>query len=86
MENSGHFGDMLKERGIRPEWADRTVEEADKIEDHDDGTRHFIKQIPEFGNRWLRVVVNVTETPERRVTAFFDRRLRRQHEDQGGQG
>jgi hypothetical protein len=80
----GHFGDMLKERGIAPEWAERTRTEPDRTEDRDDGTRHFIKRIPEFGNRWLRVVVNVTETPEKPVTAFFDRRLRRQYENQGG--
>jgi len=80
----GHFSDMLKEREIPPEWAERTRTEPDRTEDHDDGTKHFIKRIPEFGNRWLRVVVNVVETPEKPVTAFFDRRLRRQHENQGG--
>jgi hypothetical protein len=77
MEDSIHFGDMLKERGIELEWVDLAVREPDRIEDHDDGTRHFIKQIPEFGSRWLRVIVNTTSLPERRVTAFFDRRLRR---------
>jgi len=68
---------MLKERGIRREWADRALEAPDRIEDHEDGTRHYIKQIPEYGNRWLRVIVNSVSVPENRVTAFFDRRLRR---------
>jgi hypothetical protein len=77
MDDTGHFGDMLNERGIEREWVDRTIREPKRTEEHDDGTRHFIRQIPEFGNRWLRVVVNVTTRPERRVTAFFDRRLRR---------
>jgi hypothetical protein len=81
----GHFGDMLRERGIAPEWAECARFDPDMTEDHDDGTRHFIKRIPEFGNRWLRVVVNVAVTPDRPVTAFFDRRLRRRHENQGGQ-
>ena len=76
MEDSTHFCDMLNERGIEREWVDYTVQEPDRVEDHEDGTRHFIKQIPEFGNRWLRVVVNATFTPNRFVTAFFDRRLR----------
>jgi hypothetical protein len=76
---------MLKERGIAPEWVERAVGLPDKTEDHEDGTRHFIKRIPEFGYRWLRVVVNVTATPEKRVTAFFDRRLRRHHEDKSRQ-
>jgi hypothetical protein len=70
---------MLKERQIRPEWADRAAREPDRVEDHDDdGTRHFLKRILEFGGRWLRVIVNIAEEPNRGVTAFFDRRLRRQ--------
>ena len=81
----GHFSDMLAERGILPEWAERTLTDPDLIEEHDDGTRHYIKRIPEFGDRWLRVIVNVSVTPERRVTAFFDRRLRRRHENLTGQ-
>jgi hypothetical protein len=79
----GHFEDMLGERGIAKEWAERAMADPDTTEDHDDGTKHFIKRIPEFGNRWLRVIVNMGATPEKRVTAFFDRRLRRQHENQG---
>ena len=67
---------MLKERCIRREWADFATNDPDRTEDHEDGTRHFIKKIPEFGNRWLRVIVNVKDTPAIRVTAFFDRRLR----------
>lgn len=77
MEDSIHFADMLRERGIKRDWVNAALESPDRTEDHDDGTRHFIKQIPEFGNRWLRVVVNVEVFPEKRVTAFFDRRLRR---------
>lgn len=81
----GHFGEMLKERGIALEWTRRARTDPDVTEEHEDGTRHFIKRIPEFGNRWLRVVMNVTETPEKPVTAFFDRRLRRRHANQNGQ-
>ena len=43
MESSAHFSAMLEERGILPEWADRAVAEPDRIEDRDEGTRHFIK-------------------------------------------
>ena len=77
MEDTGHFEDMLTERGIKRECADIPVLQPDKTEEHTDGTRHYIRQIPENGNRWLRVVVNVASDPEKRVTAFFDRRLRR---------
>lgn len=82
MEDSEHFGDMLRERGIEREWAERTTREPERTEDQDDGTRHFMRRIPEFGNRWLRVIVNVQAKEQPRVTAFFDRRLRRKHESQ----
>jgi len=77
MEDTGHFDDMLNERGIKREWADATILQPDRTEDHEDGTRHYIRQISEYGNRSLRVVVNVASESEKRVTAFFDRRLRR---------
>jgi hypothetical protein len=68
---------MLEERNIRREWVDQALEAPDNIEDIEDGTQHYIKQIPEYGNRWLRVVINVQVNPNRAVTAFFDRRVRR---------
>ena len=52
---SGHFEDMLQERGILREWVQRALNEPDETEAHDDDTRHYIKRIPEFKNRWLRV-------------------------------
>jgi hypothetical protein len=77
MKNSIPFQDMLKERGIQREWTDLAIKSPDRIEDHEDGTRHYLKQISEFENRWLRIIVNVVSVPEKRITAFFDRRLRR---------
>lgn len=77
MEYTEHFNQMLDERMIRREWVDKTIKSADKIEDYEDGTRHYIRQIPEYGNRWLRVVVNMDADPNRAITTFFDRRLRR---------
>lgn len=82
IDTSGHFGDMLNERNIRFEWIQQAIDSPDKTEDHDDGTRHYIKQIAEFDNRWLRVAINITAMPEKGVTAFFDRRLRRRDENQ----
>jgi hypothetical protein len=78
MEDAAHFRQMLVERGIPAEWADRATEFPDRTEDKEDGTRHFIKQIPESGGRWLRVVVNVAVTPSKRIAVFLDRRLSRQ--------
>ena len=77
MEFAEHFKNMLKERSIQQEWVDRVLHEPQRVEDHEDGTRHFLRQIEEHGNRWLRVVVNIQVQPNRAVTAFFDRRLRR---------
>jgi len=77
MKFSKHFNQMRKERNIRREWIHQTLNAPNTVEDAGDGTRHYIKQIPEYGNRWLRVVVNVQANPNRAVTAFFDRRLRR---------
>ena len=75
---TAHFAAMLHERGISRSWIDSAVLYPDKIENHLDGTIHYLKQIDEFGGRWLRVVVNAASVPEKYVTAFFDRRLRRQ--------
>ena len=83
MEYTRHFNEMLEERNIRQSWIEQAVRNPDRTENREDDTRHFIRQIPEHGNRWLRVVVNVSVRPNRAVTAFFDRRLRRKsHENQ----
>lgn len=74
---SGHAGDMLSEREIPEEWLWRTLASPDRQEVGGDGTVHYINSIPEHGGRFLRVVVNPTATPERVVTLFFDRCLRR---------
>jgi len=43
MEDSVHFGDMLQERDIPRDWVDRTEREPDSVQEHEDGTRHFLK-------------------------------------------
>ena len=77
MDFTKHFREMIEERSIHTEWVDQALQTPDRIEDKPDGTRHFLKQIPEHGGRWLRVVTNINIEPNRAVTAFFDRRLRR---------
>ena len=77
MEFTKHFKQMLEERTIYREWVEQALQSPDNLEDHEDGTRHFIKQFPEYDNRWLRVVINVRSKPNRAITAFFDRRLRK---------
>ena len=67
---------MLEERSIRQEWVEKGVNEPEKVEDYEDGIRHFLRRIEEHGNRWLRIVVNIQVYPNKAVTAFFDRRFR----------
>ena len=75
---SKHAQDVMRERRIPEEWVLRTISAPDRTDAPADGTIHYIKAIPEHGGRFLRVVVNPTITPQRVVTAFFDRRLGRQ--------
>ena len=66
---------MLKDRGIAREWV--MVEPA-RTERRDDGTIHYLKAIPENAGRVLRVVTMPESESPRVITAFFDRRERRE--------
>ncbi|NEP04503.1 MAG: DUF4258 domain-containing protein [Okeania sp. SIO2G4] len=76
IEYSLHARNVMEERAISEEWINRTLNEPDYNQEIDN-TTHYIKAIPEFGGRFLRVVVNVSVEPNRVVTVFFDRRIRR---------
>jgi hypothetical protein len=76
MDFTAHCRQMLQERQIPVEWAERALIQPDRTEDRVDGTRHYIKQIAEHGNRWLRVVISDADGSPTCVTVFFDRRLR----------
>lgn len=78
VELSIHARDMLAERGIAEEWMWRAINAPDRAQVGANGNTHYIKAIAEHGGRVLRVIVNHHVAPERVVTAFFDRRLRRQ--------
>ncbi len=75
IEFSKHFKRMMEERSISLEWVERAMDNPEKTEDHDDGTRHYLCRIKEHGNRWLRVIINVQADPQKGVTTFFDRRV-----------
>ena len=68
---------MHEQRDIQEALVFSAVDKPDRVEDHDDDTRHYLKKIDENNNKWLRIIVNVQEEPNKCVTAFFDRRLRR---------
>ena len=76
MDKTLHFVEMMKEPCIVPEWVDRAVLIPDDIEDHPDNMRHYLKRIPEYGDRWLRVVVDTRAGANKGITVFFDRRSR----------
>ena len=77
-EYSAHAREMIQERRISEEWVRRTLDSPDCREMRVDGNMHYIKAIPDHDGRFLRVVVNPIVVPNRIVTVFFDRRLRRQ--------
>lgn len=76
-EFSQHAYDMLRERNIREAWVKLAIEDPEKKEPKDDGTVHYIRAIQQYEGRYLRVVVNPDVRPQRIVTVFFDRRIRR---------
>ncbi len=77
IELTKHAKEMLQEREIPEEWMWRALGNPDIIEEKEDGTVHYVKKIPEHGGRFLRVVVNPHTYPQRIITLFFDRRLKR---------
>lgn len=72
---SHHATQMLSERGIRPEWVKRTIEEPDAIEPDPirPGTMKAFRAVTENSNRILRVVYTEAEDTIKIITAFFDR-------------
>jgi len=76
-EFSEHACDMLRERNIREDWVKLAIEDHERRELMDDGTVHYMKAIDQYGGRFLRVVVNPDVSPQRIVTVFFGRRIRR---------
>jgi hypothetical protein len=76
-ELSSHAKDMLTERNIPEEWVWRTINSPDSKESGADGNTHYTKAIEENASRILHVVMNENVEPNRIVTVFFDRRLRR---------
>ncbi len=77
IEFSEHARDMLVERQLREEWIWRTVQSPEDRWHGADGNWHFTQTIAERENRILHVVVNTDVVPNRIVTVFFDRRLRK---------
>jgi hypothetical protein len=73
-----HAQTMMTERGIKEEWINRTIAEPDAAEADptQSGVLRVFRNIPENGNRVLRVVYASIGDTVRVVTAFFDRSRR----------
>ena len=70
-----HARTMMQERMIEEDWVVDTVNNPDFTEVKREDERHYLKRIPEAGEKTLRVITNPTVTPSRVVTVFFDRRV-----------
>ncbi|MDE2322953.1 MAG: DUF4258 domain-containing protein [candidate division NC10 bacterium] len=71
-----HARDALEKRRIALQWVKQVLTRPEWIEPDpvDPNLEHRLAPVAEFGNRVLRVVVNGTASPQRVVTAYFDRR------------
>jgi len=72
---SKHARNIMIEREIQLSWINSAIQDPDQKILIEKKEIHYIKKISEFGNRYLRVVVNPTVNPMNIVTVFFDRRL-----------
>ena len=77
-EITKHARQVILERKIEPNWIVLALSNPKKIEQDsaDPELEHALAQIPEFGNRVLRVIYNKNETPLKIITAYFDRTMK----------
>ena len=71
-----HAQEVLQKRQIALAWVEKAFYQPEWTQNDaiDPDLEHRLARIPEFGDRLLRVVVNIKKTPPSIVTAFFDRR------------
>ncbi|MBE9069830.1 DUF4258 domain-containing protein [Leptolyngbya cf. ectocarpi LEGE 11479] len=75
---SQHAHYQIQERNIQLGWIDTALSNPDRLLTNADAhsNTHYLKQIEDFGNRWLRVIVNPNVDPKRVITVFFDRKIK----------
>jgi len=73
---TAHAKDALAKRQIALEWMEQVLSAPEWTERDpaDADLEHRLAHVAAFGNRVLRVIVNVKIDPPRIVTAYFDRR------------
>lgn len=74
-----HAMNVLAERGIEADWVARSLREPERTgtDARDRTLKLALAKVPEFGNRWLRVVYLESADEIRIITAFFDRGVER---------
>jgi len=60
---------------IRKDRVKSTVFAPDMTGEKRDDEKHYLKQIPQNAEKFLRVIVNPSLRPPRVITVFFDRRV-----------
>jgi hypothetical protein len=72
---TAHAQLMLDRRELKKDWIEDTLRAATIVrEDERDPTLNLaFRQIPEAGDKWLRVVYRMDKQTHVVVTAFFDR-------------
>jgi Domain of unknown function (DUF4258) len=77
-ELTKHAKQALAERDIPLEWVERAFSQPQlRLPDPDDTeVERRYRKIPEYGNRVLRVAVNIAVEPNRVVSVFFDRKMK----------
>jgi hypothetical protein len=72
-----HAKTMMRERLNQEDWVINTVNNPDMTEKKKDDEKHYLKQIPQTGGKFLRDIVNPSVSPLRVITVFFDRRVKK---------
>jgi len=73
-----HAKDVIAERSIQVDWIEQVLDRPELVEpdSYDPHLTHYVGRIQQYGNRALRVVLNIQATPVRIVTVFFDRKMK----------
>jgi len=75
-----HAQEVMERRSIPIAWVERAVESPLLVQPDptDPSLEQRFVRIPEHGDRVLKVVMNVLASPNRVVSAYFDRRMKGQ--------
>ncbi len=75
-----HAREMMVQRNITADWIAKTLSapEVEGIDATDSTLQFAYKRIPEFDNRWLKVIYKTESLGKKIITVFFDRGMEKQ--------